>query len=40
VLIDSDSSNGTFWNRLRIEAEMEQPLKEGDVIASGGSISW
>lgn len=35
TLIDSGSSNGTFWNRLRIEAQAEQPLKEGDVIAFG-----
>jgi len=35
ALIDNDSSNGTFWNRLRIPTNTEQPINEGDVIAFG-----
>ena len=35
LLIDMDSSNGTFWNRLRLPTQTTQPLKEGDVIAFG-----
>jgi len=35
MLIDSDSSNGTFWNRMRLSAHSEQPLRDGDVIAFG-----
>jgi pSer/pThr/pTyr-binding forkhead associated (FHA) protein len=35
MLIDSDSSNGTFWNRIRLPAQVGQSLRDGDVIAFG-----
>ena len=35
MLLDEDSSNGTFWNRMRLPAGTPQPIKDGDVIAFG-----
>jgi hypothetical protein len=35
MLLDEDSSNGTYWNRLRLPGGTPQPLKDGDVIAFG-----
>lgn len=35
MLVDSDSSNGTYQNRRRIPTQTEQPIKEGDVITFG-----
>lgn len=35
VLIDNDSSNGTFWNRIRLSAQAAQPIRDGDVVAFG-----
>lgn len=35
LLIDNDSSNGTFLNHNRLETQTEQPIKEGDLITIG-----
>lgn len=35
VLMDAESSNGTFWNRIRVPAHTEQILRDGDVITFG-----
>ena len=35
MLVDNNSSNGTFWNKIRLPANADQPLKDGDVITFG-----
>lgn len=35
VLVDNNSSNGTFWNKIRLPPNSDQLLKDGDVITFG-----
>jgi len=35
MLVDNSSSNGTFWNKIRLPANADQALKDGDVITFG-----
>ena len=37
VIVDLNSSYGTSVNRVKIPANTEQPLREGDIIYLGGS---